>query len=468
MLPAGAAGLRSRRSFLGAAGLTGLALAAGCAGGADGRPGTGGTPAAGPAPTSRSIPDPTDWRITRWGADPWALGSYSYLPAGTSATARSALAGAVGDRLFMAGEATDTDYPGTVHGALNSGRRAASQVLEVLDDPSVVVVGAGAAGLGAAGLLAAAGADVVVLEARDRIGGRVWTDDVAGSPVDLGGSWIHGVRGNPLAEMAAELGIDLVHTDYEDSLLFDIDGSPLRWERLGHIYDAVEEAVLSNSSTRAMGPELAPIRAALPPDERRWFDYVVTSEIEHWWPADVDRLAMATAFSGRAFRGGDAVPTTGYRPIVDELARGLDIRLDTAASRVEHGGPGVVVRTAEGPFEAGAAVVTVPLGVLQAGRIAFSPELPHSTAAAVARLGMGLMDKVVLRFPEAFWDTGVDLISYVPARKGHFVEWYNAVPWTGQPILVGFNAARAAAEIQRWSDDAILEAALGTLDVIHR
>ncbi|MBT3245904.1 MAG: NAD(P)-binding protein [Actinobacteria bacterium] len=457
----------SRRSFLQMAGVGGLALAAGCA---------TTSPQASPVTTTplvratgpRSIPDPTHWRVTRWGTDPWSLGSYSYLPAGTSATSRAALAGPVGDRLFLAGEATDSDYPGTVHGALNSGRRAASQVLEGHGHRSVVVVGAGAAGLGAAQALVDAGSDVVVVEARDRIGGRVWTDDLGDAPVDLGGSWIHGVRGNPLAELADSLDITLVHTDYDNSVLYDTDGSPMDWSRLDHLYEALVDAALSSSSTRAMGPELTPIRERLNAEEQRWFDFLITSEIEHWWPADVDRLAMATAFFGKAFRGGDAVPTTGYRPIIESLAAGLDIRLGTAVSNVDHGGPGVVVDSTQGRFDADAVIVTVPLGVLQGGRIRFTPDLPYSTVSAVQMLGMGLMNKVVLRFPEVFWDEQADLISYVPSTKGHFVEWYNAVSWTGQPILVGFNAARAAAEIETWSDDATIEAALDTLDVIYR
>ncbi|MBP91130.1 MAG: hypothetical protein CL436_00760 [Acidimicrobiaceae bacterium] len=457
----------SRRSFLAAAGLGGLALATGCA---TTPPRTGSDSTAPPVEATgpRTIPDPTHWRVTRWGADPWSLGSYSYLPAGTSATSRAALARPIGDRLFLAGEATDSDYPGTVHGALSSGRRAASQVLEGHGYRSVVVVGAGAAGLGAAQALVDAGSDVVVVEARGRIGGRVWTDDMGDAPVDLGGSWIHGVRGNPLAELADSLDITLVHTDYDNSVLYDTDGSLMDWSRLDHLYEAMVDAALSSSSTHAMGPELAPIRERLNAEEQRWFDFLITSEIEHWWPADVDKLAMATAFFGKAFRGGDAVPTTGYRPIIESLAAGLDIRLETAVSSVDHGGPGVVVDSEQGRFDADAAIVTVPLGVLKGERIRFTPDLPYSTLSAVQMLGMGLMNKVVLRFPEVFWDEQADLISYVPSTKGHFVEWYNAVPWTDQPILVGFNAAKAAAEIETWSDDATIETALNTLDMIYR
>ena len=71
----------------------------------------------------------------------------------------------------------------------------------------VVVVGAGVSGLTAARDLTQAGADVTVLEARDRIGGRTWTADVAGAAIDLGGSWIHGPFGNPLADEARAAGL---------------------------------------------------------------------------------------------------------------------------------------------------------------------------------------------------------------------------------------------------------------------
>ena len=441
-----------RRNFLAGAGASVILLASGC-----------GSDRSAASTVQRSIPEPVDWRITRWGTDPFARGAYSYLPVGTSARSRLDLGRPIDGRLFLAGEATEPDFPATVHGAHLSGLRAADRVRQVRSGGTVIVIGAGASGLGAARRLADAGFEVTVLEARGRIGGRAWTDDFGGVPIDLGGSWLHGVGTNPLADLAGELGIELVQTDYDNAVLHDTDGSRLNWSRLDHLYEAVQAAVLDNPSTRAMGSELETIRAALPEGERHWFDYVVVSEVEHWWPAHVDDLALATAWEGATPRGGDFVPVTGYAPIIAELADGLDIRLGTPVSEVRWSGSEVALHTPDATFTADAVVVTLPLGVLQAGDVEFEPDLPHSHRVAIDMLGMGHMEKVVLRFPEAFWDTEVDLIGYVPAERGRFVEWYNAVPWTGAPILVGFNAGRTAQELSGWSDDEILESALGTL-----
>ena len=212
-----------------------------------------------------------------------------------------------------------------------------------------------------------------------------------------------------------------------------------------------------------MGPLLADIRKTLSSDEQRWFDYVVVSEIEHWYPAHVDDLAMATAYEGALSKGGDAVPATGYGPFIEDLAKDLDIRLSTNVSEINHDNSGVTVIGNDEIFEAASVVVTLPLGVLQSKTVKFSPELPYSQQVAVDGLGMGLMNKVVLEFEEAFWDTEKDLISYVPSERGRFVEWYNAVPWTGKPILVGFNTADSAEVIETWSDASTLEASLNVL-----
>ncbi len=121
------------------------------------------------AAESRSVPDPIDYVITRWRKDRFARGSYSFLAIDAKPEDREVIAQPTGGRLFFAGEATHSDFPATVHGALLSGQRAAAEIIAE-DVESVIIIGAGVAGLAAAKHLVAAGRDVQVLEARDRIG----------------------------------------------------------------------------------------------------------------------------------------------------------------------------------------------------------------------------------------------------------------------------------------------------------
>ncbi len=142
---------------------------------------------------------PTNALITRWSTDPFSRGSCSYLASGSHPDDRDELRRDVAGRVFFAGEATSRAFPATVHGAVLEGRSAAERIdQEGRPAQSVIIVGAGAAGLAAARVSTDRGHQVRVLEGRHRIGGRVHTRTIGGAPVDLGASWIHGISGNPL------------------------------------------------------------------------------------------------------------------------------------------------------------------------------------------------------------------------------------------------------------------------------
>ena len=120
------------------------------------------------------------------------------------------------------------DYAATVHGALMSGIRAAGEVLDVATDGSrVIVIGAGAAGLGAAGKLVQAGMRVTVLEGSDRIGGRLRTDRSLGVPADLGASVIQGIDANPISKITGDAGIPTALIDGDAAALYAPNGQPL-------------------------------------------------------------------------------------------------------------------------------------------------------------------------------------------------------------------------------------------------
>ncbi len=376
------------------------------------------------APTS-AVPEPVSYLITRWRRDPFARGAYSFLAKGADPTDRERLAAPIDGRLFFAGEATDSYFPATVHGALLSGQRAARQIVDA-GTTTAVVVGAGAAGLAAAHDLAAAGLSVRVVEARQRTGGRVWTDQSLGVPVDLGASWIHGVRGNPLSELADSRRLERAATDYDNRRVRDHNG---------RVVDADDF------------PE----------------DFEIVTYLEHELAADYGDLSPQAVDEGEAFGGGDVIFPGGYAAVLEGLKGGYDIDLGVEVTTIVRGENEVTVQAASGTYTADAALVTVPLGVLKAGTIEFVPDLTADHRSVIDRLGMGLLDKVYLRFDRVFWDAEADLLGYIGPKRGYFANWLNIAKFTGVPILLGFNAASVAEQIEKMSDAEVVAEAMAAL-----
>jgi hypothetical protein len=150
-----------------------------------------------------------------------------------------------------------------------------------------------------------------------------------------------------------------------------------------------------------------------------------------------DRLSLAANGVYELHGGGNAVIDGGYRRLIDHLGGGLDIRLDDPAVAIEHGPEGAVLSTAHTSYRADRVVVTVPLGVLQAGSIVFAPELGPNRRSAIERLGMGGLEKVVLRFERRFWPEWMGRVSYVSERR-HFPAWTDMTDHAGAPVLVAF------------------------------
>ena len=339
-----------------------------------------------------------------------------------------------------------------------------------------LVIGAGLAGLSAARRLQEAGYDVLVLEARDRIGGRVWTSTRWSElPLDLGATWIHGVRGNPITALADGIQARRLRTEYERSVLHDVDGSQVKGPRAAaldalreQLVDALEHAQQRGRdvSVQAVADALA-TRMKATPAQRRDLAFAVSASTEQEYAGSASQLSAHWFDAADGFDGGDVLFAEGFRVIVDHLAEGLRIERNQVVREVHWRSDAVRVVTTSGEFEADRVLVTLPLGVLKAGSVRFVPELPAAKRDAIRRLGMGTLNKCYLKFPEAFWDEDADWLEYLPNTPGAWTEWVSFHRVARQPVLLGFNAADRGVEIEAWSDEAIVEDAMRTLRTMH-
>lgn len=275
---------------------------------------------------------------------------------------------------------------------------AASRVASATDiasDLDVVVIGAGAAGLAAAATLRERGRTCVVLEARDRVGGRVHTETKLGVPFDAGAQYIHWAERNPWKQIAADLGVETREEDAGGGLRVYANGVVLPDGERGRRRRAFERVdALITAATR-------PDRSIAAAVAGQGDDAVTAAtgltrltlgeEPERVSSADYDQL----------WSGDDLVMPDGYGRLVERYASGLPVRLREVVTRIDWRGPGVAVDTTGGRVTARAAIVTVPVGVVQAGAIRFAPDLPGDMMDAFGALRMGAYTKVALRLDRA-------------------------------------------------------------------
>lgn len=386
----------------------------------------------------------------------------------------------------------------------------------------IIVIGAGPAGLIAARHLKRQGFSVTVLEARSRIGGRVYTDRSSLSvPVDLGASIITGVeadvaterRPDPSSLVCTQLGIELTVLN-SDCPLYDI----VTGQKVPADLDKALEAeynsllddmvlVVAQNGERAMKmsledgleyalkrrrmirigadpgePELTDSLAApvdsktsvdngvpesgamdedtLSPLERRVMNWHF-AHLEYGCAALLKEVSLPywnqdDVFGG--FGGAHCMIKGGFSSVVESLGEGLNIFLDHAVTEISYGSKDfettedhlsrVKVSTSNGhEFSGDAVLITVPLGCLKAESIKFVPPLPQWKQSSIKRLGFGVLNKIVLEFPEAFWDDSVDYFGATAERtdcRGQCFMFWNIQKTVGAPVLIALLVGKAA------------------------
>lgn len=342
--------------------------------------------------------------------------------------------------------------------------------------PSVIVIGGGFAGIAAARALYEASFQVIVLESRDRLGGRVHTDYSFGFPVDLGASWLHGVcKENPLAPLIGRLGLPLYRTsgdnsvlydhDLESYALFDINGNQVPQELVTEVSKSFETILEETDKVRKeYNDDMSILQAfsivferrpelrleGLPNKVLQWF----LCRMEGWFAADAETISLKCWDQEELLPGGHGLMVRGYLPVINTLAKGLDIRLGHRVTKIVRRYNGVKVTIESGKtFVADAAIVAVPLGVLKSNIIKFEPRLPEWKEEAIKELGVGIENKIILHFEKVFWPN-VEFLGVVAETSYGCSYFLNLHKATGHSVLVYMPAGKLAQDIEKMSDEA--------------
>ncbi|MBE7197433.1 MAG: FAD-dependent oxidoreductase [Parafilimonas terrae] len=277
--------------------------------------------------------------------------------------------------------------------------------------PEVLVIGAGAAGIGAARTLVTQGVSVAVLEARDRVGGRALTVSLRGHALDLGAHWLHAGPINPLVALGRARGERLRRAPQESHVW--VGRRPGRADEVRANARAFARADRTMTGGAALPGEDRPAASALPPGLGPWGSRV----------AQVHGLVSGRPLEEVSLHDFPSMEYSdnffladGYGNYVARLADGLPVALGKAVTRVDWSGGRVRVETAEGAiYRARALIVTVPMMVLRAGP-AFTPPLPNAVRAAIDGFSTGIYEHAVLHWPSSPF-RGRDRLAAIHGRR---------------------------------------------------
>ncbi|GJP71893.1 hypothetical protein CLOP_g2687 [Closterium sp. NIES-67] len=354
----------------------------------------------------------------------------------------------------------------------------------------VVIVGAGMSGVSAAHRIATTNGEcfkVTVLEARNRVGGRMWSRTEAapaGSPTtffrgELGAQWIEGATGNPVTALARRFKLKIGQQNGRE-IQYTANGIPYGekgWAASERQYQTLVRQGLAWANKQDKDVTLQQAFTSTPWRRQLFMKPYVQSRLavdyEFNYGTALSHLS-AWYYDSLAFEDPTMVVTNGYDNIPKGLmqeaqAAGAKLILNfevTGISQTSGAAPKVTItgkNTANGAtttLTADVVIVTIPLGVLKANTIAFQPALSARKTGAMARLGVGSINKIFFFFNETFWPVNVDEYfiedGQLPGNRGRWVDWVNLKRAWGQTALEGVALGEYAERMAQMTDAAVI------------
>jgi len=280
---------------------------------------------------------------------------------------------------------------------------------------AVIIIGAGLAGLSAGYHLQQAGKKVLLLEARDRIGGRCWTNrTMADIPVEFGAELIHGERVSTW-EWVRQLQLKTIHWQKQEDSLVRLENGELLTMK------AARENHPAFDITRSWNLPDVPVAGL----DESWGDYLKkigfsTNQLQYVKRSfanaagedmyAISSRAMLIDINHETSGDQDFRIIDGYDRFYQAIAKGLSIQLNAVVQQINWQSNGVQVITSQQIYEAEQVIITLPLGVLKAGDVVFKPSLPPAYQAAITHLKMGSVCKMIYYFEHPITPPSVSAI----------------------------------------------------------
>lgn len=338
----------------------------------------------------------------------------------------------------------------------------------------IIIIGAGIAGLTACSRLIEYGFDAIILEARNRTGGRVWTGNELGIPLGHGASWIHGDDTNPITLLAEQFQAKMVAVEPEKFTTFDRNGRPIPYNDI-HRFNIKFDALLKKAKELAFhSKEDISLSIALSelikterlsPLEQDLFKTKILF-FEGYIGAGYDSLSARHWDQEEAWPGENCFLTSSYQPIIDGLQKNCIVHVNTPVTAINTRENDIEIVTKNSLFYADAVLVTVPLGILKNSSISFTPPLPDDKQKAIQNLAMGVFNITAFKFPTVFWPKEPHALFFTQFDASSVSVFFNLYHFTQQPIIVGFSGGERACQLEKLSDKELIKKTMDNFKLI--
>ncbi|MFN8671475.1 MAG: FAD-dependent oxidoreductase [Candidatus Sericytochromatia bacterium] len=336
----------------------------------------------------------------------------------------------------------------------------------------VCIIGAGMAGISAAyHLQKQGGFDVTVFEARDRLGGRVFSKNSPdGVIAEIGANWIHGHKNNPLIDLCDKFGYTHLNTYDEEFIPLFSKGNWLDKDTVEDLREEYEKYIHYATSSKNSNLSVEELfwQKAGNSKNKDILKHLLRTSFTEEYAAEANLVTAKVSEMDDSFKGGNHVILQGYSRLIESLASGVNYKLNTIVKRILYKKNTVQIQTLDNSYNFDFCIVTVPLGVLKNKSIEFLPSLPDTKLNSINKIGFGHFAKLIVTFPESFWDIDPYFIEYFDNNDKRIAAFFNAYKATNKNTLIAIAGGKNALEWQSQGLDNMVERFVQQLKLMYK